>query len=97
MTSRERVLKVFKGERPDHLALMPITMQLAADRIGRKYRDYVTDYHVLVEGQLRVVEEFDFDHVGCISDPAREAADCGASVIYTEDSPPAIDGQNENT
>ena len=94
MTSRERVFGLFKGERPDHLALMPITMQFAADRIGRKYRDYVTDYQVLVEGQLRVAEEFGFDQVGCISDPAREAADCEASVIYTEDSPPALDGQN---
>jgi MtaA/CmuA family methyltransferase len=94
MTSRERVLKIFKGEHPDHLALMPITMQFAADRIGRKYRDYATDYKVLVEGQLRVAEEFGFDQVGCISDPAREAADCLASVIYTEDSPPVLDGQN---
>jgi len=94
MTSRERVFGVFKGERPDHLALMPITMQFAAERIGRKYHDYATDCRVLVEGQLRVAEEFGFDQVGCISDPAREAADCGASVIYTEDSPPAIDGQN---
>ncbi|MFH1370608.1 MAG: uroporphyrinogen decarboxylase family protein [Planctomycetota bacterium] len=94
MTSRERVLKIFKGERPDHLALMPITMQFAADRIARKYCDYATDYHVLVEGQLRVAEEFGFDQVGCISDPAREAADCGATVIYAEDSPPALDGQN---
>jgi MtaA/CmuA family methyltransferase len=29
-----------------------------------------------------------------ISDPTREAADCGASIIFSEDSPPAIDNQN---
>ena len=94
MTSRERVFEVFKGECPDHLALMPITMQFAADRIGKKYHDYVTDYRVLVEGQLRVAEEFGIDHVGCISDPAREAADCGAAIIFHEYTPPDIDGQN---
>jgi len=75
MTSRERFFEVLRGKRPDHLALMPITMQFAADRIGRKYYDYVTDCRVLVEGQLRVAEEFGVDHVGCISDPAREATD----------------------
>jgi len=94
MTSRERVAAVW-GHRPvEHLALMPITMQFAAGRIGRKYYDYVTDYRVLVEGQLRAAEEFGFDHVGCISDPAREAADCGAAIIFHEDSPPDIDESN---
>ena len=94
ITSRKRIFTILKGGLPDHLPLMPITMQFACDRIGKKYYDYVTDYKVLVEGQLKVVEEFDFDHVACISDPTREAADCGASIIYPEDSPPAIDNQN---
>jgi MtaA/CmuA family methyltransferase len=94
MTGRERVLAMFAGKQVDHLPCMPITMQFAADRCGKKYYDYATNYRVLVEGQLRVAEEFGFDQVGCISDPAREAADCGASVLYTENYPPAIDGQN---
>jgi MtaA/CmuA family methyltransferase len=94
MTSRERVAAVLGHRRPDHLLCMPITMQFAAGRIGRKYYDYVTDYRVLVEGQLRTAEEFGFDHVGCISDPAREAADCGAAIIFHEDSPPDIDESN---
>jgi MtaA/CmuA family methyltransferase len=94
MTSRERVAAVLAGRRPDHLACMPITMQFATGRIGRKYYDYVTDYRVLVEGQLRVAEEFGFDHVGCISDPAREAADCGAAIIFHGETPPDIDESN---
>jgi len=94
VTSRERVFSLFEGGQVDHLALMPITMQFACDRVGKKYYDYVTDHRVLVEGQLRVAEEFDFDYVSCISDPTREAADCGASIIYTDDSPPGIDHQN---
>lgn len=94
MNSRERIFTLFKGGPTDHLSLMPITMQFATDSIGRKYKEYATDHRVLVEGQLKVAEEFDFDHVSVISDPAREAADCGASILYSEDSPPAIDNHN---
>jgi MtaA/CmuA family methyltransferase len=94
MNSRERIFNLFKGGRTDRLPLMPITMQLAADSIGKKYKDYATDHKVLVEGQLKVAQDFDFDHVSVISDPTREAADCGASILYAEDSPPAIDNHN---
>ena len=94
MTSRKRVFNLFEGKAVDHLSVMPITMQFAADAVGKKYNDYVTNYKVLVEGQIKVAEEFDFDHVSVISDPAREAADCGAKIIYSEDSPPAIDNHN---
>jgi MtaA/CmuA family methyltransferase len=70
---------------------MPITMQFATDLIGRKYLHYATDYRVLCEGQMRVAEAFDFDYVNTMSDPACEAADCGAAVVFTENSPPAMD------
>jgi MtaA/CmuA family methyltransferase len=85
---------MFAGKSVDHLPFMPITMQFAADHIRRKYHEYVTDYRVLVEGQLRVAEEFDVDQVGCISDPAREAADCGAAIVFNENTPPDIDERN---
>jgi MtaA/CmuA family methyltransferase len=78
------------GKPTDALPLMPITMMFAADRIGRPYRDYVTDYRVLVDGQVRTAEAFDFDFVSCISDPAREAGDCGAEVRFFPDQPPAV-------
>jgi len=94
MNSRERIFNLFEGGQTDRLPLMPITMQLASDSIGKKYKEYATDHRILVEGQLKVAEDFDFDHVSVISDPTREAADCGASILYTEDSPPAIDNHN---
>ncbi|MGA2173018.1 MAG: uroporphyrinogen decarboxylase family protein [Sedimentisphaerales bacterium] len=94
MTGRQRVFAMFGGRQVDHLPCMPITMQFAADRIGRRYHDYATDYRVLVEGQLRVAEEFGFDHVGCISDPTREATDCGAAIVFHDDAPPCIDERN---
>jgi len=94
MTGRERIISRIAGRKVDSLPLMPITMMFAADLIDRKYYDYVTDYRVLVEGQVRTAEEFDFDYVSCISDPTREAADCGAALKFFEDQPPAIDESN---
>jgi MtaA/CmuA family methyltransferase len=90
MTGRERILAHLAGRPVDRLPLMPITMQLACDQIGARYRDYCKDYRVLVEGQLRTAEKFGFDYVNTMSDPAREAADCGAVVEYFENQPVAI-------
>ncbi len=88
--SRERALARLEGRTPDRLPSMPITMMFAADFAGVKYENYVKDYRVLAEAQLRVAEEFDFDHVSAISDPAREAADCGAKLHWFADQPPAL-------
>ncbi|MCG3195623.1 MAG: Uroporphyrinogen decarboxylase [bacterium] len=94
MNGRERVLGMIEGQETDSLPFMPITMMFAADRAGVLYGDYARDHRVLVEAQLRVAEEFDIDHVSAISDPAREAADCGATVAYFPNQPPAIDEAN---
>lgn len=90
MNSRERVFSLLDGKPVDRIPLMPITMMFAADQIGVPYRKYVTDYRVLVEGQLRTAERFDIDFVSCISDPARESADLGASIRFFDDQPPAF-------
>lgn len=91
MTGRERILATIEGRPVDRLAVMPITMMFAADQVGAPYRAYATDHRVLVEGQLRTAERFDIDHVSAISDPAREAADCGAAVHYFDNQPPSLD------
>jgi MtaA/CmuA family methyltransferase len=90
MNGRERILAHLAGQQTDCLPLMPITMQYAADLVGARYGDYVTDHRVLVEAQLHAAEKFGFDQVSCISDPAREAADCGAQVEFFDDQPPAF-------
>ncbi|MCX8090578.1 MAG: uroporphyrinogen decarboxylase family protein [Verrucomicrobiae bacterium] len=90
MNGRERILALLEGRPVDRLPFMPITMQFACDQIGARYRDYCTDYRVLVEGQLRTAERFGFDYVNTMSDPAREAADCGAAVEYFDDQPVAL-------
>ena len=90
MNSHERVFAQLAGQPVDHLPLMPITMLFACAQIGAKYGDYCTDYRVQVEAQIRTAEKFGFDYVNTMSDPAREAADCGAPVQHFEDQPVAL-------
>lgn len=94
MNGRERVVAHLEGNPADRLALMPITMMFAGDQIGAKYREYATDYRVMVKAQIRTAEQFELDYVSAISDPAREAADFGAAVQIFPDHPPAIDENN---
>jgi len=94
MNGYERILAKLDGRPTDSLPLMPITMMFAADQIGVHYGRYARDHRVLVEGQLATAERFGLDYVSCISDPAREAADCGAAIHYFDDQPPAIDETN---
>ena len=91
MTGRERVLAMIENRPTDHLPCMPITMMFAADQIGANYRDYATDCRVLAEAQIRTADAFGFDYVSVIYDPGCEAADCGATIKYFDDQPPAID------
>jgi MtaA/CmuA family methyltransferase len=81
---------MYDGRPVDRLPLMPITMMFAGDWQGVKYLEYVTDYRVLAESQVKVALDFNFDYVSVISDPAREASDLGASIRWFENQPPAI-------
>jgi len=94
MTGRERVLALIEGRQTDCLPFMPITMMFAADFAGVPYGRYAADHRVLADAQIRTAEAFDFDFVSAISDPAREAADCGATIVYFDNQPPAIDEQH---
>lgn len=94
MRGRERIEAVIAGNPVDVLPFMPITMMFASDQRGVPYGRYAADHRVLVDAQIFVADVFDIDHVSCISDPAREAADCGATVHYFDNQPPAIDESN---
>jgi len=94
MNSRERVLGLIDGRLPDRLPFMPITMMFAADQAGVPYRKYASDGSVLAEAQWIVAEQFGFDFVSAISDPAREASDLGAAVHWFDDQPPALNESN---
>jgi MtaA/CmuA family methyltransferase len=94
MNGKERVLALLHGKPTDSLPLMPITMMAAADFVGEKYGAYATDYAVLARGQTAIAEHYDFDYVSAISDPAVEAHDCGATIVFYDDQPPAVDERN---
>ncbi len=94
MNGYERIKAKLEGRPTDRLPLTPITMMFAADAIGVPYGQYATDHRLMVEGQLKVAELYDFDYVSSISDPAREATDIGASVHFYDDQPPALDESN---
>jgi MtaA/CmuA family methyltransferase len=68
-------------------------MLFSSRLIGRKFYDYVMDYRVLVEGQLRMVEQFGVDCVQTISDPCREVHDLGGKCTYFEDEAPSNERQ----
>lgn len=91
MTSRERLLAFLRHETVDVRPALPITMMWAADLAGVRYHDYATRAETMVAAQLAVARRFGADQVSVISDPATEAADCGAEVFYPPDAPPAID------
>jgi MtaA/CmuA family methyltransferase len=91
MNGKERILAMLEGAPGEGLPNMPITMMFAAAQYGIPYDQYARDYRGLVDAQVHTARKFGFDYVSSISDPAREAADCGATVQYFPDQPPAID------
>jgi MtaA/CmuA family methyltransferase len=90
MNGRERVLAFLRGEAVDRIPVMPVVMMFCADHIGVKYGRYVQDFRTLAEAQIRTAEAFDLDIVSIMSDPAREACDCGARIEFFDDQPAAI-------
>ena len=94
MNGYQRIASCLRGEATDRLPAMPITMMFAAQTLGVPYGTYASDYRTLVEAQLAVANRYDFDHVSAISDPAREATDCGATVHFYDDQPPALDEEH---
>jgi len=90
MSPRERLLAFLNHEAVDVRPALPITMMWAAEQLGVPYHDYATKADVMAAAQLKVAREFGADQVSVISDPACEAADCGALIFYPPDAPPAI-------
>ena len=91
MTSRELILNLIRDGQAPRPPVMPITMMLACDQTRHCYREYATNKRVLSEAHLATAEHFGFDYVSTISDPAREAADFGATIRYFDHQPPAVD------
>ena len=63
-------------------------MHFAARYTGYTYGEFASDYRVLVESNLKCMEDFGMDAVGLISDPYRETSAFGADVHFPVDSVP---------
>jgi MtaA/CmuA family methyltransferase len=84
----DRVTARLAGQPVDRPPNFDIMMQFAAHYIGQPLGRYYLDYRVLCAANFAVQEAFDLDILQAISDPYREAADCGASVEFPDDGLP---------
>lgn len=88
LTPKERVNFRLANQPVDRIPNLCILMTFAARRIGCSYDQYVQDYRLLVEGNLRCCDEFEIDMLSAISDPMRETHDLGAKVVFPLDDVP---------
>lgn len=77
-----------KGEIDNKVLFRPILMQFAAEYIGSNYGEFASNYNVLVEANLRCMDDFGLDMLGLISDPYRETSAFGAKVNYVRNGVP---------
>jgi MtaA/CmuA family methyltransferase len=89
MTKKEKFERL-QGGKPERSSALfqPILMHFAARYNGNTYAEFASDYRVLVECNLRALDEFDMDMVGLISDPYRETSAFGAAIEYVKEGVP---------
>ncbi len=66
----------------------PILMHFAARHSGKTYAEFASNYKILVEANIRAMEDFDMDMVSLISDPYRETAAFGAKIEFPAEAVP---------
>lgn len=76
------------GNLPGKVLFRPILMQFAAEYIGSNYGAFASYYKVLVEANLRCMDDFGLDLLGLISDPYRETQAFGAKIQYVTNGVP---------
>jgi MtaA/CmuA family methyltransferase len=81
-TSDLRNFLLIKDKPSEKIIFHPILMQFAAKLNHNTYEEFMTDFHVLVESNIKCLEIIDHDAVGLISDPYRETSAFGASVGF---------------
>ena len=69
-------------------AFHPILMQLAARIYNRSYSEFMTDYRILVDANMKCLELFGHDAVSVISDPYRETSAFGSKITFDGDNSP---------
>lgn len=92
--SKTAELKEFlinKDKTSGRVLFHPILMQLAAQFYNSTYEQFMTDYRVLVESNIRCMELIDHDAVGLISDPFRETSAFGGKVQFSGNNNPVCE------
>jgi MtaA/CmuA family methyltransferase len=82
---------VNKDQSSKKILFHPILMQFAAKLNQSTYEEFMTDYHVLVESNIKCLEKINHDAVGLISDPFRETSTFGASVEFSGNNNPVCE------
>ena len=88
MNGYQRYLAVLDGQPADVVPRVPVLMAFAANYIGSNYGAFASDHRVLVEANLRCIEDFGFEQVSAISDPFRETQGFGAAIEFVRDGVP---------
>jgi MtaA/CmuA family methyltransferase len=88
MTKMQLFERLRKGEPTSITPFSPILMHFAARHIGKTYGEFAADHKVLVEANLKALEDFDIDMVSLISDPYRETAAFGAGIEFIPEGVP---------
>lgn len=88
MTPYERVFARLNRKPIDRIPNLSIIMTFAAKYTGKSYDQYIRDYRLLVDGNLKCCEDFEIDMLSAISDPMREAHAFGAEVVFPPDGVP---------
>jgi len=91
MTPRERLYARLQGKPVDRAPNLTILMMFASRYIGRPYGEFCTDYHAMVEANIRCARDFGVDVVTIMSDAYGETADYGAEVTFPHDGLPVCE------
>ena len=90
-TSELKEFLIHKDIPSERVLFHPILMQLAAQYNHNTYEEFMTDYRVLVESNIRCLERVGHDAVGLISDPFRETSAFGGKVHFSGDKNPVCE------
>jgi MtaA/CmuA family methyltransferase len=88
LNSIERMRAVLSGQLPDRTPNFNILTTFSVRLIGEPLPSFYTDFRVLCEANLAMLDEIGTDIVQAASDPFREAFDYGAEIDFPEDGAP---------
>jgi len=92
MTPLERLLAIIQGKTPDYQPVFPMLNEYAAKLLGMTELEYYQHPERLAEGQMALVQKFDYDFILAFTYLAKEAAALGGKIQFHDDASPTIGG-----